>query len=86
MLILPGDPLFDVTLDTAIRPDACQYRNPDNGGIYMVKSENGLMRPATASELQEYLYGGEYDEVYEDDDDTALDANEIPIGEGWFLE
>jgi hypothetical protein len=71
-LILPGNPLFDLTLDTAIRPDASHYLNPSTGGLYMIKSADGLMRPATLEELNDYLYGGEYDEVYEDDDNCEF--------------
>lgn len=67
-LILPGDPLFDLTLDTSISPDWRNVQNPTSGCVYMVKdSSSGLMRPATDSELNEYLYGGEYDEVMEDE-------------------
>lgn len=68
-LILPGNPLYDLTLDTAIRPDWRSHRNVSTGGIYMIKSNDGLMRPATNEELIEYLYGGEYDEVFDEDDD-----------------
>ncbi len=61
-LILPGNPLFDITLLTP-RPDWQEKANADgNTYAFVVDANNGLTRPATSEELEEYLYGGEYDE------------------------
>ena len=61
MLILPGNPLFDLTLATS-RPDWRDTAARD-GTTYAFVAEagSGLMRPVTESELEDYLYGGEYD-------------------------
>lgn len=56
VLILPNDPLFDWTLATAPPPGS-------QGADFLVAdSESGILRPATNSELQDYLFGGEYDD------------------------
>ena len=61
-LILPGDPLFDLTLLTP-RPDWREKADADgNQYAFAVDPDNGLARPVTSQELEEYLYGGEYDE------------------------
>ena len=61
-LILPGNPLFDITLLTP-RPDWREKANADgNTYAFVVDADSGLTRPATSQELEEYLYGGEYDE------------------------
>ena len=61
-LILPGNPLFDITL-LAPRPDWQDKANADgNTYAFVIDADNGLTRPATSQELEEYLYGGEYDE------------------------
>ena len=61
-LILPGDPLFDLTLATP-PPDWGQVAAKD-GNTYAFVAElgSGLMRPVTQSELVDYLEGGEYDD------------------------
>ncbi len=68
-LILPGNPLFDITLLTP-RPD-WQDKASADGDTYafVVDADNGLTRPATSQELEEYLYGGEYDECLAQIDD-----------------
>ncbi len=61
-LILPGNPLFDITLLTP-RPDWREKANADGDTYaFVVDADSGLSRPATSQELEEYLYGGEYDE------------------------
>ncbi len=61
-LILPGNPLFALTLLTP-RPDWREKANADgNTYAFVVDADSGLTRPATSQELKEYLYGGEYDE------------------------
>ena len=62
-LILPGDPLFSRTADTAIPPD-WRAKAESMGGMpnFVVDAETGLFRPATSEELNDYLYDGEYDQ------------------------
>jgi hypothetical protein len=70
-LILPGHPLFDETLGEAIPPNWREVAARERGICFVFCSESGLMRPATAAEITEYLEGGEYDErlaqIEEDD-------------------
>ncbi len=66
-LILPGNPLFDFTLDTT-PPPGWQSSIAVDGFAGFVISASGLMRPATPDELDEYLDGGEYDERMTDVD------------------
>lgn len=62
LLILPGNPLFDLTLLTP-RPDWKDIAAKDGDTYaFVVDANTGLTRPATSNELEEYLYGGEYDE------------------------
>ena len=61
MLILPGNPLFDLTLATP-RPDWRDTAVRDgNTYAFVAEPGSGLMRPVTESELEDYLEGGEYD-------------------------
>lgn len=60
MLILPGNPLFNLTLATATPPG---WRESATEEVCMVVDPfSGLMRPATRKEMEEYVFGGEYDE------------------------
>lgn len=63
VLILPGDPEFYWTLSTALPPDwiAAADRIGEQCA-FVADAESGLLRPAFADELEEYLHGGEYDE------------------------
>lgn len=68
MLILPGHPLFDLTLATP-PPDWRLKQEKANEGINFVKdSETGIFRSVTQHELMEYLLGGEYEEVMSEED------------------
>jgi hypothetical protein len=63
-LILPGDPLFQETLDTM--PPPGWHRHDSSGEVALIKDlETGVLRPATAKEMKEYVFGGELDEVEE---------------------
>lgn len=75
-LILPGHPLFDQTLATP-PPNWREQMHQSNGqGFYVADASSGVLRPATMAELDEYLYGGEYDERLDslDDDDDDLEG------------
>jgi hypothetical protein len=76
-LILPGDPLFDLTLATAIPPGWRQTADQCGQQVAFVAApgDGGLLRPATPAELEDYLEGGEYDDrqaELEDQDDGQL--------------
>lgn len=60
MLILPDNPLFDFTLQTA-RPPGWQNHASEEIA-FVVDHATGLMRPATRAEMIDYALGGEYDE------------------------
>lgn len=62
MLLLPGDPEFDWWLS---QPPAFWRHHADRVGdqvCYVADAESGLLRPASASELIEYIESGEYDD------------------------
>lgn len=62
-LILPGDPEFDETLGIALPPGWEDYANHlGEACSFVVDPHSGLMRPASPEELDDYLYGGEYEE------------------------
>lgn len=64
MLILPDNPLFQLTLDTCPPPGL--HNNPyGETGILVKDLDSGLLRPATPQEAMDYVYGGELDEVEE---------------------
>lgn len=68
LIILPGDPAWDWTL-TQPPPDWRQAAAKDPDGFAFVVGLDGLARVATADDLEEYLYGGEYDERLEQIDE-----------------
>ncbi len=66
LILLPGDEEYDLTLGTSIPPNWQQTAAKDpNGYAFVADASSGLMRPVTDVELEEYLYGGEYDERLE---------------------
>ena len=63
MLILPGDPEFETFLMQSLPPD--WKRVADGMGqqcCFVVDSNSGLIRAVDDKNLDDYLYGGEYDE------------------------
>ncbi len=81
-LILPGDPLFDITLATP-PPNWRQVAEASNGSYVFLGDENGMLRAASGHECREYLLGGEYDERigenWESDDIDLEGVEEIYI-------
>jgi hypothetical protein len=68
-IILPDSPLFHATLYGSLPPGSSPC------GAFVISSESGLMRPATPRELEDYIEGGEYDEVMGDElDDSEFEA------------
>lgn len=74
-LILPGDPEFDWTLATSLPPDWRDVADRIGEHCTFVASlGSGVLRPVTPEELEDYLWGGEYDErlaEMADDEDWA---------------
>ena len=73
MLLLPGDPEFDWTLTSSIPPSWRAAAAAIGEQVcFVAEAGSGLLRPASAEELEEYLNGGEYDdrldEIGGDDD------------------
>lgn len=62
LLLLPGDPGFSETL--ALNPPP----SPNHQGNIFVMGAEGLLRFADDADLEEYLLGGEYDEIMGDQD------------------
>ncbi|MBD2465780.1 hypothetical protein H6G89_32850 [Oscillatoria sp. FACHB-1407] len=63
LLILPGDPEFDLTLSCSLPPGWVEVaRHMSQQIAFVASADSGLLRPATNAELTEYLYGGEYGE------------------------
>ncbi|MBD2571350.1 hypothetical protein [Anabaena lutea] len=66
MIILPGDPGWDWTL-TQPPPNWKEMAAKDPDGFaFVFEPESGTMRVANSTDLEEYLYGGEYDERLEE--------------------
>ncbi|NER32021.1 MAG: hypothetical protein F6J89_31555 [Symploca sp. SIO1C4] len=62
LLILPGNPWFEITLATLL-PDWQQAAAIDgNTYAFVASAEDGLLRAVTSNELEDYLNGGEYEE------------------------
>lgn len=66
LIILPCDPEFHQTIGQNLPPGWVDESNRIGYACrFVVSPETGLMRPVTNEELDEYLYGGEYDERLE---------------------
>ncbi|GAB4465525.1 MAG: hypothetical protein OHK0037_20370 [Elainellaceae cyanobacterium] len=73
-LILPGDPEFSLTLATALPPDwRAVADRMGEACCFVASAGSGVLRPATPEEMDDYLYGGEYDDrLSELDDDEEF--------------
>lgn len=66
-IILPDHPLFDLTLATP-PPDWVVKQSVQSQPVSFVKdATTGIFRTASQKELEDYLWGGEYDEVMGDE-------------------
>ncbi|MDJ0674405.1 MAG: hypothetical protein QNJ36_03215 [Calothrix sp. MO_167.B42] len=62
-IILPGDYYYDLTLATSVPFDWQVTAAQDSSGYaFVADADSGLMRTVTGWELEDYLYGGEYEE------------------------
>ena len=63
MLILPGDPLFNLTLASSMPPGWQSVAASQGSQIaFAASADSGVLRPVNQKDMIEYLYGGEYDE------------------------
>lgn len=58
IIMLPGDPGFAETLWNP-PPDWTDTAGVTGDGCAFVEDINGMLKPATPKELEEYMYGGE---------------------------
>jgi hypothetical protein len=66
MLILPGDPEFNLTLATP-PPNWRQVAEQLSGEYaFVARAGSGMLEPVSFRELDEYLDGGEYDDRLEE--------------------
>jgi len=73
-LILPGDPEFDLTLATAFPPDWREKADRWSGDYgFVVDVETGMLRVVNSQQMQEYAFGGEYDERLQQIDIDEID-------------
>lgn len=74
LLILPGDPWFEITL--ALPPPNWKQVAAKDGNTYafVASASNGLLRPVTSKQLEEYLEGGEYTERLKEVDGMETDS------------
>lgn len=69
ILLLPGHPLFNLILATP-PPDYNQKLQSCGEAVsFAMDAEKGIFRCVDPFELEEYLEGGEYDEINEDLDE-----------------
>ncbi len=74
MLILPDHPLFNFYLQTAKPPDFNHRQDISDTPInFVLDAHTGILRTANEQELNDYLFGGEYDEVIDEYDEDFLE-------------
>lgn len=63
LIITPEDPEFYDILHSAPPPGWRQSVDSSFGGAFGVRENSLLLQPLSPTELDDYLYGGEYDEL-----------------------
>jgi hypothetical protein len=76
-LILPGNPLFDMTLGMALPPSPLSTEV-----CFVARAGSGILEPASPDQVREYLMGGEYDERLSEIDDSE---ESWVVGNQWDL-
>jgi hypothetical protein len=69
LIMLPDHPNFGAILHSKLPPGWQNSIDSDFSGTFCVRADTGLLEPLSADKLDEYLDGGEYDELELDDDD-----------------
>jgi len=68
-LILPGNPLYDLTLGLNLPPALA-------GSFFVARAGSGLLEAVSEKEFNEYLHGGEYDQrLAETEEDDEWDGS-----------
>jgi hypothetical protein len=67
LIMTPDHPDFGTILHSQLPPGWEKQFSGNVGGTFIVRAETGLLEPASEAEIDEYLYGGEYEEVVNDD-------------------
>lgn len=79
MIILPGDPEFDLTLGCNLPPNWGAVASEHSSGFHFVaRVGSGILEALGGQDLEDYLEGGEYDERLLElgDDDDLEDFEE----------
>ncbi|NEO34280.1 MAG: hypothetical protein F6K36_28530 [Symploca sp. SIO3C6] len=77
LLILPGNPWFEITLATLL-PDWQQAAAKDgNTYAFVASAEDGLLRAVSSKELEDYLNGGEYQQRLEVINDMEANCGDL---------
>lgn len=66
ILILPGNPLFDLTLALPDFRFAVTLAEDCGSNTWVARQGTGILEPVTTRDLDEYLLGGEYDSRLEE--------------------
>ena len=69
LIMTPEHPDFGAILHSQLPPCGQDTLNSDFSGTFAVRAETGLLQPLSEEALEEYLAGGEYDELDLDYDD-----------------
>lgn len=70
MIITPSHPLFNYWLHTP-PPDWRSISEKSGEAVnFVMDAETGIFRTATEAELEDYLLGGEYDELNPEGEDV----------------
>lgn len=67
-LILPGHPLFYDFLYSQLPPGWQDLRATSPGFAFVARAGSRVLEAIPESEIEEYVYGGELDEVDDDND------------------
>lgn len=79
-ILLPGEPGFAETMATAMQPGWQEMRAKADNQFAFGLNHQGLMIPLSDKELNEYLYGGEYDEVMEQPENEEIQEGFYTLG------
>jgi hypothetical protein len=67
LIMTPFDPGFYTILHSSLPPSSSDAQN-----CYVARADSEILEAATYEEAWEYAWGGEYDEIGDDDDEVDL--------------
>lgn len=77
LLILPGDPLYDLTLGGCLPPGWETTAAASGGNFALVaRAGSGILEAVPAWEVEEYLEGGEYEQRLEEIEEAGWEETE----------